>query len=117
MKHDELKTDALDDLSREIVEWREQQTREALAETDWEETPIVDIVTEHPGLAPFNGDGEFEVPTTKLHIRRYQHPPPRVEESSIDGSRCDVQRVTRPLYEKIRREYPELVGDDGVGPD
>ena len=101
----EIQTDAIDSIARQMSERREELMRDALESTDWDETPIVDIVTEHPDPTPVQWERPVEPPTMRFHVRRYQHPPPRLEESAIDGSRCEVQRVTRPLWEKIQQEY------------
>lgn len=100
-----IQTDAIESITRKMAKRREGLTRQALESTDWDETPIVDIVVEYPELTPNQRGKDMTPPTMRFHVQRYQHPPPKMDESAIDGSKCTVQRVTRPLWEKVEREY------------
>lgn len=93
-----------------IERQREDRMRDELAETDWHETPIVDIVWVRSDLQQTVsfGPGNFKVEGPKLTVERHESPAPPARESSVRGYQCEIQRVTRPLYEKMQREHPEL---------
>lgn len=98
------------DAAREIAEQQENYMRAILNATDWDETPIVDIVWAQRDIIKTSEPGDpdrYAVKGPKATVRRYESPAPPVAESAVDGERCEVQRVTRPLYEKLRREHPD----------
>lgn len=103
----DLSTTVATELARRLEKEREEKTKQALHETDWEATPIVDIVWAHPQseLHPQPFDTfEGSIPQPEFCVERYEHPPPRMKESRIQGRKCDIQRVTRPLYERLQQD-------------
>lgn len=98
-----------EEATKAINEQREKHMLTALAATDWDETPIVDIVWIAPDIQTRSFEpGNYKVQGPKMAVERYGSPAPRMEESAVEGERCEIQRVTRPLYEKAQREHPEL---------
>lgn len=101
----DLSTTVATEFARRLAKEREEKTKQALRETDWEATPIVDIVWAHPQPEPQPFDTfEGSIPKPEFCVERYEHPPPRMKESRIQGRRCEIQRVTRPLYERLQQD-------------
>jgi len=102
----DLQTDAIDRYARRINESQENELRSALETNAWNIFPILDYVITQPELSTGWDTDRFTVDTTTA-VRRYESPAPPLSESSIKGRRCSIQRWTKPLYDKMRSEYPE----------
>lgn len=102
----------VDSLGKNIHEQKERMMRTELQITDWGETPIVDFVWIQPDpLQTLTTEiGEYTIEGPELNVERYESPAPPIDESSVVGKKCEIQRVTKPLYDKIQKEYdlPEL---------
>lgn len=99
----------------EIIEEKERQSLLALYGTDWSETPIVDLIWVH-ARQPLWEPGE-PVKIGYYRVRRYSGEAPKYSDVDVvEGHRCEVQRVTRPLWEKLQEEHDiptvsEVIGD------
>lgn len=63
--------------------------------TDWDATPVVDVVTHAPATTRGIEDGHLRV-----EWYRYADPPhPATYDTGERG--CELERVTRPLYERF----------------
>lgn len=72
-----------------------RRVRDALADTDWEDHPVVDVVH----YAPATSLGlEGDRPRTEVH--RHDGDPPAPAHYATPERRCRVERVTRPVYER-----------------
>ena len=70
--------------------------REACEATDWEAYAIVDVVTFLPATSRgFEGDRQ------RIEVYRYRERAPPVECYENDERTHRVQRLTRPLYDRI----------------
>lgn len=103
----------LTDVTRRVMEARQDAMVEALMATDWDETPIVDIVMVR-GFDPgaFDPDKPFELPPVRVARYERRAPPVDVYGPALD-QRVEVTRVTRPLLERLRDD-PDLE-DDALG--
>lgn len=94
-----------------LLEKRDAIMRERLESHDWDQYPILDFVwvEDVPHLDWQAGETleSFNL-SVRVVIREHTSPAPHPVRSRVPDHRCEVQRVTRPLYEKWRRERPEL---------
>ncbi|WP_276259328.1 hypothetical protein [Haloglomus litoreum] len=72
------------------------QVREALAATDWTDTPVVDVVH----YAPATSTG-LEGGHPHIEVHRHGGTPPRPARYATPERACRVERVTRPLAERF----------------
>jgi hypothetical protein len=72
------------------------RVRDDLAATDWTATPVVDVVHYAPATATGLEDGR---PHTEVH--RHGGTPPRPARYATPERTCRVERVTRPLAERL----------------
>ena len=75
-------------------DWTPRVRRE-LAATDWQATPVVDVVT----YAPATTRG-FEGGHMRTEVYRYAEPP-RPATYDTGERACELERVTRPCYERL----------------
>ena len=81
-----------------------RSVRAELSATDWDRHPVVDIVT----FAPATSRG-LEGDRQRIEVYRYREPPPlSVYENGERTFR--VERVTRPLYERLVATADAVVG-------
>lgn len=83
---------------QKLAEERERQFREALLETDWEETAVLRLVTRHP--LP------FEAITPEVEVYRYEDRAPPVSHHEDGTHQTEVRTVTRPLLEQLSEAHP-----------
>lgn len=78
--------------------------RDELAATDWSETPIVDVVTFLPATSRgFEGD--------RQRVEVYRHDKgPLLSHYENRERAFRVERVTRPLYERLTAEAESTPG-------
>lgn len=71
--------------------------REACEATDWDEYAVVDVVT----FLPATGRG-LEGDRRRIEVCRYRERAPPVDHYENEERRFRVQRLTRPLCDKLR---------------
>lgn len=96
---------------REQARVREGRTIKAIRAHDFDAAPILDLVWVYPEVSTWDYEvagapGVYLYPT--LRTRAYGRRAPPIEASAVEGKRCEIQRVTRPLVERLKREYPEV---------
>jgi hypothetical protein len=74
------------------------RVRRGLAETDWTATPVVDVVTYAPATTRGLEGGHM-----RIEWYRYADPPHPSTHATPERA-CRVERVTRPLWERLRAE-------------
>lgn len=95
---DDLVQDAIREAVRSVVEQEEEAMLEEIRKTDFDETPIIDLVWVRERPMTTVGDYSF---TRYLRTVRHTSPAPPMEASSVCGERCEIYRVTKPLLERI----------------
>lgn len=85
---------------------KDRYVQKTLKDHDWETYPILDFVwVKEPHYELGRTDPADRKLSERVMTVPHTHPAPPIEDSAIHGERCEVQRVTRPLWEKIEREY------------
>lgn len=111
-------TDLLQNLStdhaRQIHQWKDETMKNGLKATDWDETPIVDFVwtRERPTIMTYEDIKNASMGLDRsVTIVRHESPAPKIEDlqpvkKAHRSGRCsEVQRVTKPLLDKVTEEY------------
>lgn len=75
-----------------------RSVRADLEATDWNRHPVVDVVT----FAPATSRG-LEGDRQRIEVYRYREAPDLAVYENTERSFV-VERITRPLYERLRRE-------------
>lgn len=96
---------------RQEAHVREERTIKAIRSHDFDAAPILDLVWVYPEVPSLARD-ELDTPgvylTPTLRTRSYGRKAPPIEGSAVEGKRCEIQRVTRPLLERLMDEYPTV---------
>lgn len=108
--------DIIDDitskLSKQIAERDEQFRRQAIRETDWEETAVLRIIERHPEIQVKEWSEQYEqkftVELPEYEVKRYRERAPPATEHADGKRRYSVQTVTKPLLDEVSKEYPGI---------
>lgn len=95
-------TTLAEEFAQHIAEKRNFMLKQAIRNTNWDETPVVDFVW--AGTEPEHGAKMGEMPRMKhptSRVVRHDGPAPPVQDSTIRGRRCEIYRMTRPYLENI----------------
>ena len=94
---------------RVTYETHESVYREAIVETDWDETPILRII--EPKMYAGDclaEDGTITPPRINYRIERYAGCAPPISEYADGESIQSVTTITRPLLEQLAEEFEEI---------
>ena len=112
---DPLDTTAITDLTRQHAAHIETTFLQAILATDWDDTPVLDIIIAHPTpqLTTTHTDDTSRQSIhgldTHIEVTRHTQRAPPLAEVSIPNRRCDIYRITEPLLEH-HRDALELAG-------
>lgn len=89
----------LDKITKTVEKVIDLEVQKAIIETDWEETPILDVKIIHPPV----GVGSSLLPEVK--VERYESEAPKIGEVGVDGKKTEVYRFTEPMLEHVTEKY------------
>lgn len=101
-------------MARKLDQKRQERIQAELEATDWDDTPIVDVITPRMGttstpLGTADLSEAFSIPSIK--IARHEHPaPPLADVAAVADGPAELVRITRPLLERLRDD-PDLGHD------
>lgn len=99
-----------------VAEREERVFREAIADTDWSETPVIQIVKRTARTQPVSPPSRekrdhFTISGPEFEVHRYEStPPPARRHYRYPGGLVEVTTVTEPLLERLFEEYDEEHG-------
>lgn len=99
--------DTVTDLMQSIGAKKNETIKDAIRETDWEETAVLDIVFASK-LSTLPLDEESFA--FKYRVERYSQRAPPQSVYYDSEHRFDVYRLTKPLLDKLAEEH-DVVGD------
>lgn len=93
--------DTMNDIAVTVARMVELEVQRAIIETDWDETPILDVKVVHP--PPLGMERGSLLPD--VEVERYESDPPKINECGVDGKRTELYRLTEPLLDRVTEKY------------
>ena len=101
-----------EEVAKNLVKQKERVITYEIDATDWDDTPILDIVFTRAvtdnNCAPSRDPASCYAIKSNYRAVRHPGPAPKMEAVGIRGESCDIYRLTRPLLERLREQYPEV---------